>query len=160
MKGIATYDRLVSAPPDNQQLVHLVWSRRELENYLCFPEVPRAYAWADQPDDLFGRAEGERREQVMNECIQDFVPPVALRDRDDRWWSDVKASDEFLDRLFEEYFRRLGLPNLMRKSDYHQLARLVPTELIATEVGEKLDAILRVAEQAETVAEGSGAGAG
>ena len=70
----------------------------------------------------------------MQEGIADLVPPVALRDRNDRWWSEVKASDDFLDRLFETFFKRLELPNLMRKSDYHLLAEFVPESLIASDV--------------------------
>jgi len=84
----------------------------------------------------------------MQECINDLVPPVALRNLDDRWWSDVKASDEFLDRLFDVFFKRLELPNLMRKSDYHVLAELVLESLIGPEVIEKLDAIVKVAQSA------------
>ena len=86
-------------------------------------------------------------------CIQDLVPRVALRDRQDRWWYDVKASDDFLDRLFEMYFAKLGLPNLMRKSDYHVLASLVPEELLADEIREKLDMVLRVAQSARPLKE-------
>ena len=71
---------------------------------------------------------------------------LALRDRADRWWQDVKASDDFLDRLFEAYFERLGLPNLLRKADYHILAHLVQKEMLSGEVEEKLDAIVSVAE--------------
>ena len=87
----------------------------------------------------------------MQECINDLVPPVAPRNRDDRWWSEVKASDEYLDRLFDAFFKRLALPNLMRKSDYHVLAELVPEGLIGHEVIEKLDAIVKVAQRARPV---------
>lgn len=155
LRGIAIYDRLDVAPPDDPHLRHLTWRQQELENYLLFPEVLRAYARADQPDDLFGMAEADRREAIMEQCLQDLVPPVAYRNRDDRWWSDVKAS-EFLDRLFEEYFKRLGLPNVMRKTDYHRLARFVPADLIAPEVREKLDAIVEVATAAEAHAASMG----
>jgi hypothetical protein len=89
----------------------------------------------------------------METCIQDLVLPVALRDLQDRWWGEVKASDDFLDRLFEMYFERLGLPNLMRKADYHLLARLVPRDVIDEEVREKLDAIVEVAESAQPLQE-------
>ena len=89
-----------------------------------------------------------RHQAIMQSCIEDLVPPLALRDRSYRWWHDVKASDEFLDPLFEMYFAKLGLPNLMRKSDYHTLANLVPAELITDEIRQKLDMIKAVAERA------------
>jgi len=77
-----------------------------------------------------------------------MVPPMALRDPNNAWWSNVKATDEFLDPLFERFFREIGLPNLMRKTDYHVLARYVLPEDIDPEIREKLDAIVQVAEKA------------
>ncbi|MFN8556105.1 MAG: hypothetical protein U0531_01695 [Dehalococcoidia bacterium] len=84
----------------------------------------------------------------MMEVINDFVPRVALRDRTDPWWSNIEASDDFLDRLFAAFYERLGLPNLMRKSDYHALARFVAPAIDA-EVIAVLDRIVRVAERAK-----------
>jgi len=148
--GVAIFDRLTQELQPNAHLRELMWQRREIENYVCYPEVLLAYAEAVKEKEtggsLFAYAERERRRRVMDACIQDLVPPVALRDPADRWWREVKASDDFLDRLFEMYFEQLGLPNLMRKTDYHLLARLVPQELIAEEVREKLDVIVQVAE--------------
>ncbi|RMD66714.1 AAA family ATPase [Candidatus Parcubacteria bacterium] len=150
--GIAIFDHLETNLQTNTSLRELMWQRREIENYLCMPPVLLAYAEAVSDEEtggpLFTQAERERRRKVMDECIRDLVPPVALRNLDDRWWREVKASDEFLDRLFEAYFAKLGLPNLMRKSDYHLLAQVVPQELIDSEVREKLDAIVLVAESA------------
>ncbi|MBI3240923.1 MAG: AAA family ATPase [Chloroflexi bacterium] len=150
--GIAIYDRLERELQQPPGLIETMWFRREIENYLCYPEVLLAYATAsaqaDHPGPLFAIAEAEKRRAIMQECITDLVPPVALRNPEDRWWHEVKASDEFLDRLFDSFFERLGLPNLLRKSDYHVLAELVPVELIAPEVKEKLDAIVKIAQSA------------
>lgn len=88
----------------------------------------------------------------MQRCVEDFVPRAALRDPQDRWWIDTKASDEFLDRVFRQFFKELKLPNLMSKTDYHVLARFVPTELITTEVGEVLDRIAATAKKAKPAA--------
>lgn len=85
----------------------------------------------------------------MQECIEDFVPRAAQRDPADPWWADTKASDEFLDRLFEGFFKRLGLPNLMRKTDYHVLANYVPGDRIDPEVVEVLNLIVQVARRAK-----------
>ena len=65
------------------------------------------------------------------------------------WSPDIKATDEFLDPLFDKYFEKLGLPNLIKKSDYHILARLVPKDKIDPEIVEKLDAIVAVAKKAK-----------
>jgi ABC-type taurine transport system ATPase subunit len=152
LAGLAIYDRLDRDMQQPPGLWEIMWNRREIENYLCYPEVLLTYAMAsaqkDQPGPLFAAAEAHKRQTIMQDCINDLVLPVALRNRDDRWWSDVKASDEFLDRLFDAFFKRLGLPNLMRKSDYHVLAELVPEGLIGPEVIEKLDSIVKVAQDA------------
>lgn len=50
--------------------------------------------------------------------------------------------------MFERFFTKLGLPNLLRQTDYHVLADLVPREKLDAEVTAKLDAILAVARKA------------
>ena len=72
--------------------------------------------------------------------------------RPDPFGPDVKASDDFLDPVFQTYFSKLGLRNLMQKTDYHVLAHLVPRELIDSEISEKLDRIVEV-ERAVRVVE-------
>lgn len=150
--GVAIFDRLEQDLRTSEPLRELMWLRREIENYLCYPEVLLAYAEGsaeeETPGPLFAYSERNRRKEVMQACIADLIPPVALRNRQDRWWQDVKASDEFLDRLFEMYFTRLELPNLMRKADYHLLAKLVPADLIDNEIKEKLNVIMQVAKSA------------
>jgi hypothetical protein len=42
---------------------------------------------------------------------------------------------------------------MMRKSNYHELARLVPQDLIAPEVIEKLDTIVEIEKAANPVEE-------
>ena len=71
-----------------------------------------------------------------------------MRDPANAWWINTKVTDDFLDPLFERFFRELHLPNLMRKTDYHGLAKYVPANAIPHEITEKLDVILQVAEQA------------
>jgi hypothetical protein len=84
----------------------------------------------------------------MGRWVEERVPPVALRNPADRWRQTVKASDDFLDPVFESFFAVLDLPNLMRKSDYHRLADLVPKELIDPEFSLVLDKIVDVASSA------------
>lgn len=147
LRGVALFDRLDSRPA-NPHLPMLMWERREIENYLCYPEVLMAYAEGKQAHNLFDWQQRKQRIQIMEAIVSDRVPPVALRDRNDSWWMNTKASDEFLDKVFDEYFQKLKLPNLMQKTNYHELAKLVPENLIASEVREKLDSILKVAQEA------------
>lgn len=147
--GIAIYDRLERELPTGSPLVEIMWRRRELENYLCLKEVLLAYARHDQSDDLFGQAEVAKREQAMNESINEIEKALKTLGKVDPWSEDVKATDDFLDPLFNKYFDKLGIDNLLLKSDYYILAELVPVEKIDAEISEKLNAILEVAEQAK-----------
>lgn len=150
--GFALFDRSDQALQDRAELREYSWRRREFENYLASPETLIAYAEASAgdviPGPLFTATERDRRRVAMQECIDDFVPRAALRDRSDRWWSDVKASDDFLDRLFEAFFKKLGLPNLMSKTHYHVLARYVPEDQIDSEILDVLNSIHSVAQKA------------
>lgn len=147
--GFALFDRVDSQLQVRPELIEYAWTRREIENYLASPETLLAYAEGSAeeaaPGTLFQPAERQKRLTAMNECIEDFVPRAALRDHNDRWWIDTKASDDFLDRLFDLFFKKLGLPNLMRKSHYHVLARYIPTDQIDAEIIHVLDMIADLA---------------
>lgn len=153
--AFALFDRVDSQLQDRSALREYAWHRREIENYVSSPETLLAYAEASAeeavPGPLFQPAERERRVDAMHECIEDFVPRAALRDRSDRWWTDTKASDDFLDRLFESFFKKLKLPNLMSKSRYHVLARYTPKDQIDPEVARVLDLIAEVSSQSRPV---------
>ena len=96
--------------------------------------------------------EQEKLKNIMQECLDDLVPRAALRDSSDPWWIDTKASD-FLERLFKTFYKKLGITNLMNKSDYHVLARHVPKEQIDPEVSQVLYAIYEVAEKSHPAKE-------
>jgi len=156
--GFTLCDRLQETLQPTSELQEYMWARREIENYICQPETLLAYAEASGREmaagPVFEEAEVSRRRQAMEECIRDFVPPAALRDRSDKWWTDTKASDEFLDRVFEAFFKKLNLPvSLMTKSDYHVLARHVRQEQMDSEIRQVLDLIHNVAQLAKPVTE-------
>ncbi|MGO8698547.1 MAG: AAA family ATPase [Limisphaerales bacterium] len=148
--GFALFDRIDKPLAQGTPLTETMWQKREIENYLCMESVLLAYASHDQPDDLFGRAETERRVQTMRECIQEITVALRTLGRPDPWSADLKVSDDFLNPLFDRFFQRIGLPNLLRKTDYHSLARLVPKDKIDREVIAKLDGILSVAQKANS----------
>jgi hypothetical protein len=147
--GVAIFDRLDKPLPDDMtelsSLAVATWARREIENYFCTPDVLKAYVRDASGGDLFAASWVHR----ITEIIQDLVPPVALRDPANVWWSNTKLTDDFLDPLFERFFRELRLPNLMRKTDYHSLAKYVSADAIPSEIAEKLDTILKIAERAK-----------
>ena len=64
------------------------------------------------------------------------------------WDSDIKASDDFLDRLFARFDEQANSPALIRKTDYHCLDEFLKAEDIDSEISEKLDAIVDAAQRA------------
>jgi len=145
--GLAIYDRLDQAPPEDPYLDQQMWKRRELENYLCEREALLAFADAEgrrHGGDLFGSAWRKQMEESIDEIEQ------ALRTLGEPlpWGPDIKASDAFLDRLFKRFYEKLELPNLMTKSDYHRLAAYIAPAAIDEEIREKLDAIVLASERA------------
>lgn len=147
LQGIAIFDRLDVQLQSESWLRMLTWSRKELENYFCTEDVLLAYAREareSQGETLFAQA----RELAMRESIQEVVDAIETIGKDVPWSRDIKASDDFLDAVFRAFFKKLRLPLLLRKCDYHGLARLMPKDQIDPEVTEKLDAIVAVAEAA------------
>jgi len=144
--GLAIYDRLDAGLPGDPNLRQIMWSRRELENYLCQRETLLAYAEEKgrrQVGELFALSWREAMEKSIQEIEQ------ALRTLGkDAWSADVKASDEFLTPLFKQFYGLLGLPNEMNKTNFHLLADFVPLEAIDDEIRQALDAILKVARRA------------
>jgi hypothetical protein len=152
--GIAIFDRLDRALPKDGPLVELMWERRELENYFCIKEVLLAYARYDlKEDDLFAQAEARRRETAMEESIQEVIKAIETFEKPPAWSKDIKATDDFLDPLFKVYFKKIGLPLVLRKTDYYLLAALLRKEQIDAEITAKLDAIVAVAKKAVVAGE-------
>jgi hypothetical protein len=85
----------------------------------------------------------------MQESIKEVSEALETLGKGSPWDANTKVSDEFLAPLFEKYFKKLRLPNVMAKKNFHELARLVPKEKIDSEVKEKLDAIVEAKRNAK-----------
>lgn len=148
LQAFALFDRLEREFPDSFNVPAHQWRRREIENYLCTEEVLLTYAAGEETFDLFAEAERETRIEVMRETIVELSAALQTLRRTTPWSPDIKATDDFLDPLFVRYFERLGLPNMMRKTDYHVLASSVRREDMDPEIVGVLDAISRTAQAA------------
>ena len=147
--GLAIFDRLESQLQSANGLEETMWKKREIENYFCSPEVLLDYAKQDQPKDLFELAEVDKRVSAMQESIEEVSKLLEI-DAKSIWSPDVKATDEVLDRIFRQFFKKLKLPLEFRKADYYTLAKLVPKEKMDSEIIEKLDLIVKVAKKAKS----------
>jgi hypothetical protein len=126
-----------------------MWRRREIENYLCTPQT--LLAWARNAASEFGGGPifAEPWANDMQESIHEVASAMETLGKGSPWSPDTKVSDDFLTPVFERFFKRLQLPNLMSKSGYHNLAYSIPLEQIDKEITEVLDAVLTVAESAK-----------
>ncbi|MBN1901765.1 AAA family ATPase [Candidatus Sumerlaeota bacterium] len=151
LAGISLVDRIERRLDSDKPLVEMMWKRREIENYFCTKEVLISYAKHDRDEtDIFGLAEVTRRIKAMEESIEEVVNALETLGKPNMtpWSPDIKASDDFLEPIFKKFFKKLKLPILLRKTNYHILAKLLPKEQIDSEIIEKLDAIVSVAEKA------------
>lgn len=144
--GVALFDR-IETDLQAGRLTEMKWKRREIENYLAYRETLMEYAAARAADEtpLFEEAEREKRTIAMREAITEVTAARRTLGQSDPFSEDAKASDECFAPIFQNYFQKLGVSNLMQKTDYHTLVPFVPLERIAPEISEKLDIIADVA---------------
>ncbi|MGA9408133.1 MAG: AAA family ATPase [Bacteroidota bacterium] len=144
--GVAIFDNInVKFPEGDASLNMLMWEKKEIENYLCREDVLLAFARGGQADDLFSLADAHRREQAMHETIDEISSALRTLKKTNPWSSDIKATDDFLDPLFEKYFEKIGVINILRKNDYHELTKYLEVRDIDPEVTRKLDEIVKIA---------------
>ena len=158
LQCVALFDRLPAGPPADDRIEYLTWNRREIESYFCSRDTLSAYAKAtaeaEAAGPLLALEEVNRRQQAMDEAIQEVEAALETLGSPSPWGPDAKVSDDFLTPLFRAYFRKLGLPNLLNKKDFYELAGYVPEAELDAEISEKLDAIARAARRAAPAGEG------
>ena len=153
--GFCLFDQINSKPQTRPGLREYQWKRREIENYLCQKEI--LMAWAEVEGEkqsagpLYANQSANLWLSTMEEAITEIETALETLGKDSPWSPDTKVSDEFLKPLFDSFFNRLGLENLIRKKDYYTLVQYVPPEQIDPEVSEVLDGILEIANQAKPV---------
>jgi len=146
--GIAVFDRLSQDLQEHPSLVERMWTRREIENYLCDRQVLvswiRDAARKEGIGELFQSAWASK----MEEAIAEVEKAMETLGKGSPWSPDTKVTDDFLDPLFAALFKKLELPNLLQKTDYHVLADYLDPDNIDQEVVAVLDEIINVAGRA------------
>lgn len=145
--GFALYDRLDLQLQSSPNLEQHMWQRREIENYLCQRETLLAWASA-KGSNSDGELFAPTWRDDMASAIDEVAAALATLNKPDPWGGDSKASDDFLTPVFQKFYARIGLPNLMHKTDFHTLAPHVDPATIDPEVRAMLDRILALADRA------------
>lgn len=153
LAGIALFDSLNRELPSGGPLLEIAWKRREIENYLADPETLLAYASEAMREEgpLFETAEQAVRQEAMQAAISEVTAARRTLGQADPFDEQTKASDDCLAPVFRLYFRKLSLPNMMEKTNFHELVRFVPENRISPEISAKLNEIVRIAGQAKPV---------
>ncbi len=125
------------------------WYRREIENYIVLSkEVLIDWANGAATEYAGGSLFSQVWRDTMVETIAEIEEARATLRQESPWSPDIKVTDDFLDGLFETFFEKLEMTNLMRKTNYHTLVQYLPAERIDPEVTEVLNSILEIAQRA------------
>lgn len=144
--GLAIFDRIESMLRDANGLSEVMWQKCEIENYFCTEEVLMAYAGSMESDDLFAAAEQKKRIKAMKESISKVTEGLETFAKPGPWSDDVKASDDVLDPVFWNFSKKMGLPLVERKRDFHKLVKYLDPDQVDHEVKAKLDLIVKTSE--------------
>ena len=141
LKGLALFDNIKNLQ-SNPKLDIICWERRELENYFARPDLLIKHARLLNFKHIeFSQS---KLEKIMKETISDFTIPIYFNDLNNPWWRTAKLSDDWLDLIFPEFYKRLGMPQDFYKRDYYKLIMLMKDEEIDEEVIKKLDSIYKI----------------
>jgi len=155
LAGIGIVDRLDLVLQAHPPLEMRMWRRREIENYLTSRDALLAYAESQatgvMAGPLFEEHEKQRLRNVMSHAIAEISDALVKLGKPDPFSSEIKASEEFLAPVLHSFFAKLGLPDLMQKSDFHTLVKYVPINEVDSEVREILDAIVAAAGRAHPI---------
>ena len=113
-----------------------------LENYFAQPEI--LYRHAKLLGVKYPTIGSSKLVETMEQTINDLTVPLYLKDLKNDWWHNAKLSDEWLDVIFPEFYRQIGLPQDFYKRNYYQLIMLLNPDEIHKEISDKLDAIYEV----------------
>lgn len=169
LRGLAILDRNGRSPADSDEggLRIAYWQRYEIENYFISPELLERYALSRTERSTLFDGYGTEVTSVLAALIEERIftgRPEALtawKSADPRfrrvlWEAETRQTK--LSDFAEEFFRRLaertGQTMLLRKGDFHELIPIVPREAIPQEVGEKLDLLKALFDNAEAEEEG------
>ena len=151
--GFCLFDRIPDELQTRPELIEYSWQRCEIENYIVFDkEILFDWARVAASQRTIGPLFAEERVSIwvstMQDTIMEIEDALVTLGKGLPWSPDTKISTDFLEPLFAAFFKKLKLPNLMEKTNYHTLVQHVPSEQIDTEVTEVLDAIVEVANKA------------
>ena len=147
--GFCLFDRISDELQKRPELTEYAWKRCEIENYIVYDkQVLIDWVWAEAPQHTEGQLFAVNWVSIMEDTIKEIEDALVTLGKGSPWSLDVKVSTDFLDPLFTSFFKKLELPNLIKKTNYHTLVQFVEPDQIDPEVTDVLDGILEIANKA------------
>ena len=147
--GFCLFDQIPDELQTRPELIEYAWQRREIENYIvASKQVLLDWAHAKAQERTGGPLFSPLWVSTMEERITEIEKARETLGQESPWSPDIKVTDDFLDRLFETFFDKLEIPNLMQKTNYHTLVQYLPVEQIDPEITEVLNSISKVDQRA------------
>jgi ABC-type cobalamin/Fe3+-siderophores transport system ATPase subunit len=140
LNGLAIFDRIDENLADIRELKIFSLKKRELENYFARPNILLKHA--QLLGHKYGSHSSNQLKEIMQECINECTLPINLRNLSSEWWDNAKLSTDWLDLIFSEFYKKIGIPVDFRKRDYYELIKLLDKEEVDAEIVECLDLIL------------------
>ncbi len=148
--GFCLFDQIENRLRSRPELTEYAWQCREIENYIVSSkQVLTNWARNAAGQHTGDTSSSDHCVSIMKEQITEIENARETLGQESPWSPKTKVRNEFLDPLFTSFFKKLELPNLMQKTNYHTLVQYVSTEKIDPEVTDVLDAILDVANKAK-----------
>ena len=154
--GFALFDRISK---EQIKSIHGLkeWSlqRREIENYFCTRDV--FLRWAKgKPDQLYVNtllaqddlSERDERERIMLSVIEEVEKSTKTLRKTDLWSPKLKASDDVLRPILENYYELLGRSSIAQKSRFHEFIPFMQPNEVDQEIHEVLNRIHEIATSA------------
>ena len=149
LRGFLLLDNTSLGLRNAGNLLEYMWGKNEIENYLCDYDAIISYVTVGLDKmDIFDNIEFSMREKAIKEAINKLENAFKTLNKPDPFSDDIKASDDFLVPLFENFIKSLGKLKSMalQKKDFYKLVEYVPVKNIDVEVIEVLDEIVSVAQ--------------
>ena len=134
---------------DDQSVTEMKWKRREIENYICSPRSLIAFAESNALSNVWGHVKPEDRCVAMKQEIEKLEAACETTDLPPPFSHEVKASDETLKWLFNNFAKAINVQPPLRKSNFYKIIPFIPDNEIDPEIRETLDAIHTVAKKAK-----------
>ena len=139
LKGMALFDRIEKNVDEIKALKIVSLKKRELENYFAKPHI--LLKFAGLLNTKHSHLKITDLKNAMQESINLCTLPLYLNNLEHEWWNNAKLSSDWLDLIFPEFYKKLGLPQDFYKRDFYQLIDLLTIEEIDNEIVTHLDLI-------------------